>query len=143
MWWSLPGSLLFSVVLLRPTPSQRDGSAISCGHASHERYTVCNVEGREINLHRPITCAPGLNPGPPRDSRTCHQLRYCNPPLWCYINVSAYIKQSSDLFRITVFVIRMRSVNDQQQSVSDKRMARPTAYSYTPHLRASGVDVLS
>ena len=43
--WSLPGSLSFSVVLLRPTPSQRDGSAILRGHASHERYTVSNVEG--------------------------------------------------------------------------------------------------
>ena len=60
--WSLPGSLSFSVVLLRPTPSQRDGSAILRGHVSHERYTVSNVEGRELNLHRPIPRAPGIEP---------------------------------------------------------------------------------
>ena len=38
--WSLPGSLSFSVVLLRPTPSQWNGSAILRGHASHERYSL-------------------------------------------------------------------------------------------------------
>ena len=25
-----------------------------CEHASHERYTVSNVEGREVNLHNPL-----------------------------------------------------------------------------------------
>ena len=33
------------------------------GHASHERYTVSNVEGWEINLHMPIPCAPRIEPG--------------------------------------------------------------------------------
>ena len=33
------------------------------GHASHERYTVSNVEGREINLHRPIPRAQRIEPG--------------------------------------------------------------------------------
>ena len=61
--WSLPGSLSFSVVLLRPTPSPRDGSAILRGHTSHEGYTDSTVEGREINLHRPIPWAPGIEPG--------------------------------------------------------------------------------
>ena len=61
--WSLPGSLSSSVVRLRPTPNQRDSSAILRGHASHERYTVSNVEGREINLHRPLSRAPGIEPG--------------------------------------------------------------------------------
>ena len=61
--WSLPGSLSFSVVLLRPTPGQRDCSAILRGHANHKRYIVSNVEGREINLHRPIPRAPGIEPG--------------------------------------------------------------------------------
>ena len=79
--WSLPGSLSFSVVLLRPTPSQRDGSAILRGHASHERYTISNLEGRETNLHMPIRAHRGLNPGPPRDRRTHYHLRYCNPPM--------------------------------------------------------------
>ena len=50
------------------------------GHASQERYTVSNVEGREINLH--IQASPehdgGLNPGPPRDRRARYHLRYCS-----------------------------------------------------------------
>ena len=34
------------------------------GHASHERYIVSKVEGREINLHMPIPRAPpGIEPG--------------------------------------------------------------------------------
>ena len=61
--WSLPGSLSLSVVLLHPTPSQWDGSAILRGYVSRERYTVSNVEGRETNLHRRILHAPGIEPG--------------------------------------------------------------------------------
>ena len=30
------------------------------GHASHERYTVSSVEGRERNLHRPILRTPRI-----------------------------------------------------------------------------------
>ena len=60
--WSLPGSLSFSMVLLCPTPSQQDGSAILRGHVSHERYTVSSVEGQEINLHRPIPRTLGIEP---------------------------------------------------------------------------------
>ena len=96
--WSLPGSLSFSVVLLRPTPSQRDGSAILRGHASHERYTVSNVEGREINLHRSIPRAPGIEPGAAAwQAHTLPlallqpSLRYCNPP--CDLIDRAYFKQ--------------------------------------------------
>ena len=33
------------------------------GHASHERYTVSNVEGQETNLHKPIQLAMGIKPG--------------------------------------------------------------------------------
>ena len=29
------------------------------GHASHERYIVSNVEGRELNLNKPIPRATG------------------------------------------------------------------------------------
>ena len=43
--------------------SARTASPFLLGRASHERYTVSNVEGREINLHRPIPSAPGIQPG--------------------------------------------------------------------------------
>ena len=33
------------------------------GHASHERYTVSSVEGRQTNLHKPIPRAAGIEPG--------------------------------------------------------------------------------
>ena len=33
------------------------------GHASHERYTVSNVEGQQTNLHRSIPRAPRIEPG--------------------------------------------------------------------------------
>ena len=33
------------------------------GHASHERYTVSNVEGREVNLHKPLPRTTGIEPG--------------------------------------------------------------------------------
>ena len=32
------------------------------GHASHERYTVSDVAGREINFHRPSPRAPRIEP---------------------------------------------------------------------------------
>ena len=35
-----------------------------CGHASHERYTVSYVEGRETNLQKPLPGAMGIEPGP-------------------------------------------------------------------------------
>ena len=33
------------------------------GHASRERYTVSIVEGREINLHKPLQSTAGIEPG--------------------------------------------------------------------------------
>ena len=50
---SLPGSLSSSVVLLRPTQSQWDGTAIYVVMRA-TRDIVSKVEGREINLRKPL-----------------------------------------------------------------------------------------
>ena len=75
---SLPGSLSSSVVPLRPTQCQWDGSAIYVVmRAVHEKYTVSNVKGREINLHKPLP-RRASNPGPPAWEARTLPLRSCS-----------------------------------------------------------------
>ena len=51
-----------------------------CVHVTHERYTVCNVEGREINHCKPLL--PGAsNPGCQCDRRACHHCTIANNTL--------------------------------------------------------------
>ena len=48
------------------------------GHASHDRYTVSKAEWQELNLHKPILCAMGTEPGAATWQKCMLPLHYCS-----------------------------------------------------------------